>query len=357
MRRSPRYWVALVPSLLLHGALGFLLVVTARPRPSALASRSAPAPIEVHLEVAHQDSRSATGSVASGFSPRADGDIGRASSAIEARRTARSAPLTLQALEPSAPEFAPQSAPRPAQSAEKGPSLSLAQLGVGAEGRGLFQKLGASDGLPGPRRDRDQRQTARRLELSLQQQALERDLAVGLGPEGPLLEALRRATQAFTVILNGRALLRATLNREGLLELTLLQATQDAAAWSEVARRVRQTLQKRPVHLPSQARALQLDVEVASSNQLPSGADPGLGVDVLGIPLKKGKGPKSSRISLLKPHLSLEHESVPMPDGETVELPRLEVGFDVFGLAADPSDIGAKARRVVRARVTRARLL
>lgn len=360
MRRRPRFWVTLVPSLLLHGVALVLLVFTARPRPGAVTPRSVPAPIEVRLEVAHEDSSSATESSASGSSRGANRDIGRARGATEFSGAVRSALHALEAPElsspPSALEVASESASG-AQPRSQGPSLNLAQLGLGAEGQGLFEKPGAGDGLPGPRRDRSERHAERRLELSLQQQALDRDREVGLGPEGPLLAALRRETQASTVVVNGRALLRATLNREGLLELTLLQATEDAAAWTEVAQRVRQTLRKWPVHLADQARALQLDVEVVSINQLPSGADPGLGVDVLGIPLKKGKGPKSARISILEPHLSLEHESMPMPDGDTVELPRLNIGFNVFGLAADPSDIGAKARRVVRARVTRARLL
>ena len=352
--------MTLVPSLLLHGVALVLLVFTARPRPGAVTPRSVPAPIEVRLEVPHEDSSSATESSASGSSRGANRDIGRARGATEFSGAVRSALHALEAPElsspPSALEVASESASG-AQPRSQGPSLNLAQLGLGAEGQGLFEKPGAGDGLPGPRRDRSERHAERRLELSLQQQALDRDREVGLGPEGPLLAALRRETQASTVVVNGRALLRATLNREGLLELTLLQATEDAAAWTEVAQRVRQTLRKWPVHLADQARALQLDVEVVSINQLPSGADPGLGVDVLGIPLKKGKGPKSARISILEPHLSLEHESMPMPDGDTVELPRLNIGFNVFGLAADPSDIGAKARRVVRARVTRARLL
>jgi len=46
---------------------------------------------------------------------------------------------------------------------------------------------------------------------------------------------------------------------------------------------------------------VKLTVEVTSHLELPSGRDPGLEVDAFGIPIKKGDGPRSTKLDLLNP--------------------------------------------------------
>jgi hypothetical protein len=66
------------------------------------------------------------------------------------------------------------------------------------------------------------------------------------------------------------------------------------------------------------------------------------GLDLFGVPVKKGAGKKSSKLSVLSPVI------VQVPagaDGATVPVPVLSL----LGGAMDPVDIGAVARRLVTA--------
>jgi hypothetical protein len=93
-----------------------------------------------------------------------------------------------------------------------------------------------------------------------------------------------------------------------------------------------------------------MDLRVVSRVELPSGADPGVGVDVLGIPLKKPGGKKSPRISILK--IDPKGYKVRLPDGKVLELPYMPLQ-ELLELAGDPVDLTGKAQRMVRAHLER----
>jgi hypothetical protein len=93
-------------------------------------------------------------------------------------------------------------------------------------------------------------------------------------------------------------------------------------------------------------------VRVESRVQLPSGADPGLTVNILGVPVQKGQGPRSARIDILDVTPKLETKEERLPSGQTVSVPRLSVG-NVLSMMGDLSDIGAKPQRMVHAHVER----
>jgi hypothetical protein len=77
--------------------------------------------------------------------------------------------------------------------------------------------------------------------------------------------------------------------------------------------------------------------------QLPSGADPGLAVDLFGVPIKKGDGDKSTNVSLFSP--KLQEVVIPGSDGVTMLVPTLSI----LGVGGDVADIGRVARRLVTA--------
>ena len=139
--------------------------------------------------------------------------------------------------------------------------------------------------------------------------------------------------------------------------MSVLEANRDYDKWAEVARRSRITLASAALRPPAGARGLELEVRVEVRDELPSGADPGLEVDLLGIPLKHGKGDRSARLSLLEPKVEVVEVEVPSLSGQTVKLPQLAIGVVPFGLAGDPADMGAKAQRRVHLTVTRRSVL
>lgn len=78
---------------------------------------------------------------------------------------------------------------------------------------------------------------------------------------------------------------------------------------------------------------------------------------MFGVPLKKGQGKRSAKISILEPKAEVKMVDVPQPGGGTVRMPVPEIGVGVLGVAGDASDIGAKARRIVHAKVESQKLL
>ncbi|MBN2194653.1 MAG: hypothetical protein JW751_17685 [Polyangiaceae bacterium] len=224
-------------------------------------------------------------------------------------------------------------------------SLSLEALGVGPGGRAVLglHRPGA------PTRPSAEQRLAR----SLAQPAAEHDVELGLGPHGPIIAALEQAANLVLTPTNATALFVARVDHEGrVVRLELLETSRDFGAWSRVAAHARTALDGRRLALSDGARGLALKIHLEAREQLPSGADPGLGVTVAGIPLKKGKGKRSAQIDLLKPQLKVDMVDVPDPGGGApVRLPAPRIGLDLLNLGIDPADIGSHPQRVVRAHV------
>jgi hypothetical protein len=161
------------------------------------------------------------------------------------------------------------------------------------------------------------------------------DVKSGRGAGSPVLRSLEAAVYASTVPLNGSASFTLIIDSDGkLLSNTLGAASGDRASWARVARQTAQSLAQRKLTVPK-GRSVKLTVEVTSHLELPSGRDPGLEVDAFGIPIKKGDGPRSTKLDLLNP---LHPLSAIVLDG-------------------DPADAGAHPRRMVHAHVVSEELL
>jgi len=286
----------------------------------------APPPVEVQVETAPE-------AVAAASDPPGAAAVmppGHAAATARAGRTA----LPDDAVEPSetaAPPPGllgePATAPSPAASAAVTPRLSLAQLGVAGDNSFL---------------DRADPAVARAAKAARVQQRLDRALAQGLtnadserghGRDGPVLRSLEAAVYASTAPLNGNASFVFVIDGEGtLLSTTLGDATGDRTAWLRAARRAAQSLASKK-RADRKGRSVRLTVAVSSHLELPSGADPGLEISAQGLPIKKGEGPRSTR---------LDFSIFPFPAAT---------------LAGDPADIGARARRMVHAQVVSEELL
>ena len=192
-----------------------------------------------------------------------------------------------------------------------------------------------------------------RLHQSLQQGAADNDRSLGLGVPAPLIQALEMAARDVAIPTNATAVFTAAIDGSGhLLGLEFMGSNHASPQWTKVSERVEQALRGRRLSITKNVRGVDFKLRLVARSQLPSGADPGLAVDLLGIPVKKGQGKRSSKISLLdlKPQV-LEFEIPNEKGDESVKLPVPGIQFNVLTLAADPSDLGAPARHMIHVQV------
>jgi hypothetical protein len=242
-------------------------------------------------------------------------------------------------LEPRKPN---EVAATPGGSDSGGTSLSLDQLGIG---KNPFVAELANAPRERPRR------SSQGLRRSIAESIVKRDQRVGLGAEGPILKQLESEIRQSHTTPNSKARFRASVDRQGnLVAFELLEATSDYRPWRELAARLLKSLRGTLLRVPKTGRGLSLDIAIDSRIQLPSGADPGLAVDVLGIPVKKGGGERSHKISILSVDPGGREMTIRGPGGQLIHLPE-PPKIVIFGLGFDPVDIGAPAQRVVRSHV------
>lgn len=312
-----------VTSLLLHASLlGFGASQLGR-APAHVAPPAANMP-ELEVEVV-ADIPDATREEIDAVNP-ARPELGRASRSGVASHSAPLATL----IDPEAPpgdaahEGAGDTEASPSPPSVAAPHLSLSALGV--DGVNPFLDRGDD---PAAARAAKAARVKRRLDHALAQGLTNSDVASGRGPGGPIVRSLEATVYASTVPLNGSASFILVIDSEGkLVSSALGSANGDREAWVRVARQTAQALAGRTLQV-RRGQSVKLTVEVTSHLELPSGADPGVDVHVLGIPIKKGDGPRSTRIDLLDP---------------------LHPGT-ILSLAGDPADIGARPRRMVHAHV------
>jgi hypothetical protein len=217
-----------------------------------------------------------------------------------------------------------------------GPQLSLRDLGVD---RGSNPFIGSVTEQPTERQLLNQR-----LRRALRGEIAKQDQARGLGPEGPAVTAVTDLVMASATAPNTSALLRVRTDGAGGVTLVdVLEADRDGDEWQRIAAELVRALAGKKLRVPAGSNGVSFQLRVVSRVQLPSGADPGLSVDVLGIPLKKGDGDRSTKLSILSPVI----KEVEVPDSNGIRVP--VVSFAIVGAAGDLADIGAVARRLVSA--------
>jgi hypothetical protein len=198
-----------------------------------------------------------------------------------------------------------------------------------------------------------------RLNQHLAQATVDQDRDHSLGIEGPITNAVHTAAMSV-VVPKSLSKVAITIGRDGkLADFRIIETNRDARALKALGERVKRLLANQTVRVPS-GRAMEFIYEVKSEVLLPSGHAPGLAVEVLGIPVKKGRDEKSSKISILTPHIAFKSQSQADPERNgkvTQTLPQLVYGISVLGLNADAVDIGAPERQVVHTRLVQQRVL
>lgn len=232
----------------------------------------------------------------------------------------------------------------PSSAAPSGSPVPLEALGFGGPNR----YMGTSRDV-----ERTAREDADALERGVADALLRHDTGIGLGAEGPVLAALESATGTSTAPVNSRAVFRVSTDAEGsVTEFVVLDASQDRRSWDDIAGRVTGDLRGKRLRVPRRGKGVTMRIEVESAWKLPSGHDPGVEMDVFGIPLHRGEGKQSTKISILNPIPKIVHSESPNPDTNSgVKLPSQSIQFTILGIGGDPADIGARPRRVVHAKV------
>ncbi|MBX3207762.1 MAG: hypothetical protein KF764_22115 [Labilithrix sp.] len=168
----------------------------------------------------------------------------------------------------------------------------------------------------------------RRAEQALRDGVRARDVDVGLGPEGPVLRALEGAAYAGLAPERGSATFLAIVDASGLVvDLRLVSSSGDERGWSETRARALRALGGAKLALRG-ARGAELRIAVASDVLLPSGNRP------------------SERV-----RGSFEESKVELP--ENVPTGGMTTGVTHTRTLStfDVTDIGAKPRRIVHARL------
>lgn len=275
---------------------------------------------------------------------------GQAAAAVSVRRpragvVARAGGEVAAVVSPS-PTSVPEAEASDAAGAAEGsaapdaPRLSLDQLGVGARHNPFLT-------MPTP-------EVPLRSVLNLRvQQMLQSGLAahdqeVGLGPEGPAVALAEKIVMDSATRPNTSGLLLIRTDASGIaVHVEVLQADNETQGWQRIAEELKRELAKKPLRVPSGSAGVSFQLRVISRVQLPSGADPGLAIELFGVTVKEGEGDRSSRISVLSPKATVTEIEVPYSNGAT--MPMLGFNPNILSIGGDLADIGAVARRVVRA--------
>jgi hypothetical protein len=222
--------------------------------------------------------------------------------------------------------------------------LSLDQLAVGP-GHNPFL-------APSAQRPSSARALGRRLDHVLRSGLAEHDRQLGLGPEGPAIAAITDLVMQSTTAPNTEASL--VLRTDGAGETIYVEVTEasgDTAAWNTIAQSLLRALHGKKLRVPHGSGGVTMQLRVVSRVQLPSGADPGLAIDLFGKEIKAGAGDRSTRIELLTPKIIVQQVPIAGSDDPRATIPVIGLGLTIFGVMGDPVDIASTARRVVHARL------
>ena len=337
---------ALSAAAVLHVAIaGLLVLVPAQPRPLA-----APASLLDEAEIAIEVSPEPVGEPREAPKPASSSALPAAASTPSARASAVGAPHEASVSSVTTPGAVPGDGTAFAdEAAAAGPAIVTSHsaspdIGLALGGQNGFVTAAARGEAPngapavtgsGGERPRSAAEAKRAAQSVLRGTGLAHDREIGLGPEGPVLHALGDATMASFAPVKGRAVFRAVADGTGMIVgIEVLSCDGGRDGWVNAAELARQALKGKKLRPPSAATQAEMRIEIVSEMKMPSGHDPGVDVSVLGLPIAKGDGPQSTQVRILDP-------------------------FSLSFLAgtADPSDVGAKPRRVVHTRVLDSKVL
>lgn len=379
--RPWRSWVAVAVALAIHAAVGSFTYVIARTSPPEIGGpghiaaeteveidESAPgaraeAPVEPRDERASSEQ--------AGLEPR----IRRRPSTPSASEQAPSPGSARPGTEPSGqggPEGYALDPTAPARPPSDGPRV---ELGIGSGDWSRWVDPTARVEAPPP--PRPERTPAPASSTGGLAEALEaHDREVGLGPAGPILTAAREAGHSDVAPAIGTAAFTITVLRTGAIHVDLVGASSNAEGWRKVAENMALAIQRKPPRIEGGRNGVRIGLELVAQERWPNGA----------VARSEGPALAISGGSIRPTDASIEDLSkrnplaVP-PPGSPAEQPQIRLNIDPPGVwvkgrgkvcgykvgvtplgpmlagGCDPSNIGARAQRVVSAKVTNQSML
>ena len=146
--------------------------------------------------------------------------------------------------------------------------------------------------------------------------------------------------------MRGRAVFSATSNEHGeVVSIHVLDTEGGRPGWVDAARIALERLKGKKLRVrPGTARTV-MKIEATSAWKLPSGRRSGHRRDALSRARRERRGEGLAEDGDLDPVPRVSVQKVELGPGVVVPMPIVEI--DLFRLTADPSNLGAKPRRII----------
>lgn len=102
---------------------------------------------------------------------------------------------------------------------------------------------------------------------SIMNALLDHDREVGMGAEGPVVNALETATYGGFAPVRGSAVFEVAIGRDGIVTSIRTQSPE----WNDVAVAALENVKGKPAHVPHSANGISIKIEITSKEQLASG--------------------------------------------------------------------------------------
>jgi hypothetical protein len=153
----------------------------------------------------------------------------------------------------------------------------------------------------------------------------------------------------------GKAVFVATADENGVYQIELRDADGSRAGWDDARTIALSALKGKKLRLPPGSTRAVMRIEVKSDWKLPSGHDPTPEISLFHIPLQKGETKESAKVSILDPIPKVRMQDVWIDKNTRISVPSVQL--DIFHTNMDPTDIGAKPRRVVHSHLMDAQVM
>jgi hypothetical protein len=262
--------------------------------------------------------------------------------------------------------------PSESEASEGAPANAPLDLGIGPDGwqRWVTTKPGERTASPRsePRRNRFDVYRAPPVSTSggLHEGLEKRDRELGLGPSGRVMSAMHNAAHQPAAPQVGVARFDITVNRAGVVEVTLGGASGEVEGWKKVAKHIADDLRASPPPIKPPREGVRLVVELIAEETMPNGVR----IKSLKKPHLEVTPPKLQSVERSLEDLEKDN---PTAEGGKSTLPPIKLDLPgvylaergkvcsyrlglsalgpIFQGGCDLSNLGAKPQRMVRARV------